>query len=82
MRDQYVAEMRLKKLKKENRTKIHKKWRWDVTVFKLVDGAYRGVKDSRYHMGSSFGYAHTRWGALREIARAYDKAERDYGSME
>lgn len=75
MRDEYVAEMRLKKLDRKNRSKIHKKWRWDVTIFRMVDGANPGVKDTRYHIGSGgFGYCRTKRGALREIARAYEKA--------
>lgn len=76
---EFIAEMRLKELKKENRSKIHKKWRWDVTIYKMVDGPHSGVADRREHLGAGgFGYTHTKWGALRQIAKAYAKAQENY----
>lgn len=80
IKEQYVAEMRLLRVKKAPKTAGRRRWRWDVTIYKMVDGANGGVKDRRQHMGTLGGssYTYTRWGALREIGKAYDKARKIY----
>lgn len=45
-------------------------WRWDVTDFRTAQTHHSGVYDGRIHLGSEFGYARTRRGALRAIAKA------------
>lgn len=49
-----------------------KGWRWNVDRHWPIEGAHRGVYDSRRHLDSQFGYARTRIGAWLQIKRALE----------
>lgn len=72
--DRYSYEIRLLNTPKSNRGR----WRWDLIVQKQVDGLHPGVLDNRIHMTTRCGYTRTKWGALREISKAYDEVQGRY----
>lgn len=48
-----------------------RRWRWDVVVYRAVEGEHPGVKDRRVHLHAYCGYTVTRIGAALEAARIY-----------
>lgn len=54
-----------------------RRWRWDVTTYRAIDGRYPGVLDTRWHLGGQMGWALTRAGAAAAAGRWVDRyAER------
>jgi hypothetical protein len=69
MINRLVYEVRLRELKKSARSRLHKKWRWDVGYYVTTDPEYPGVETGRKHVGGDFGYERFKWGALNRIQR-------------
>lgn len=57
-----VQEVRLVKTRNDG-------WRWDVVNFATAQTTNSGVYDGRIHQGGQCGYARTKRGALRQIAK-------------
>lgn len=71
MINRLVYEVRLKELKKEHRTKNHKRWRWDVIFYLTTDPEFPGVETGRVEVyGPKWGYERSKRKALNNIADA------------
>lgn len=68
--DRYTIEIRLQKVRKP---RAGRRWRWDTTVYRLTDGLYPGVLDTRQHMTGDCGYTRTKIGAAWEIYKSNKK---------